>query len=81
MIILSKRLKHLRAKRNVTQRQVAQNCLISLRALKYYEAGERIPNAEIIVKFCKYFNVTADYLLGLSDIITKESDLELELDL
>lgn len=27
----------------------------------------RIPNAEAIVLLAKYFNVSADYLLGLTD--------------
>ena len=67
MVQLNERLKHLRTERHITQEQLAQHCNISLRTLKYYEAGERIPNAELIVKFCKYFEVSADYLLGLPD--------------
>lgn len=38
----------------------------------FYENGDRIPDAEIISKICKRCNVSADYLLGLSE----EKDLD-----
>ena len=64
---LSERLRELRAKHNVTQAKLSDNCDIALRSLRYYESGERIPDGNTIIKLCTYFNVSADYLLGLSD--------------
>lgn len=42
---------------------------------KHYN-GDRKISAEYIVKYAKYFNVSADYLLGISDVKTTDKDLE-----
>ena len=39
---------------------------VSQVAWTYWETGKREPNITTILKICKYFNVSADYLLGLS---------------
>lgn len=70
---LSERIKCLRTVHHITQEKLAQHCHISLRTLKYYEAGDRVPDAEVIIRFCKFFDVSADYLLGLSDSVSKNS--------
>ena len=67
MLILGERLKSLRTERNVSQKALAQICGIGDRSIKYYEAGERVPDARVIVKLCEYFDVSSDYLLGRSD--------------
>lgn len=36
--------------------------------LKWIHRIENLPNTESIYQICKAFNVSADYLLGLSDI-------------
>jgi transcriptional regulator with XRE-family HTH domain len=38
-------------------------------------SGKRIPHPEIIVKLCEYFNVSADYLLGISDNPSKTGEV------
>ena len=64
---LNGRLKSLRLERKILQKDIASDCGIALRSFKYYESGERKPDSDIIIKLCRYFNVSADYLLGLSD--------------
>ena len=71
MSTLSKRLKSLRTERRITQKEFARSCGICVRALSYYESGERNPDTDILIRFCKYLDVSADYLLGLSDSISK----------
>ena len=68
MINLSKRLKQLRNEKNLTQTNIAKDFGIALRTYQYYERGQRKPDSEAIIKMCEYFQVSADYLLGLSDI-------------
>jgi transcriptional regulator with XRE-family HTH domain len=46
---------------------LAKEMGISLSALATYERGEREPGAELIIKLAKYFGVTSDYILGLSN--------------
>ena len=67
MANLHERLKQLRTDKKQSQTDVSAECGIALRSLKYYESGERSPNADIIIKLCQFFNVSADYLLGLTD--------------
>lgn len=68
------RLKALRG--TVNQLEVAEAIGISRAALGYYETGKRKPDADIICKLCKYYHVSSDYLLGLSDI--KKPDITIQ---
>ena len=61
------RLKLLRTELGLTQMQMAEKLKISQRAYAHYEAGDREPPLAIIKKICRLFDVSADYLLGLSD--------------
>lgn len=61
------RLKDLRQSHSVLQKDLAEAMAITPRALKYYEDNEREPNLKSIRFLCQYFNVSADYLLGLSE--------------
>ena len=38
------------------------------RSLLFYENGHRQPSQEILVAIATYFNVSVDYLLGLTDV-------------
>ena len=62
------RLKYLRKTKGVTQKEVAFALGITLSAYSNYEQGLREPSNEILIKLCRYFDVSADYLLGLSEI-------------
>ena len=63
----SMRLKQLRQESNVTQVQFAKFMDITDRTLRNYEAGRMEPALSTLAKIAEYFNVTTDYLLGLSD--------------
>ncbi len=68
---LSERLIELRNKNNLLQKDVAQATDLSIVGYQRYEYGTRKPTSDIIIKLCNYFNVSADYLLGLSDDPTR----------
>ncbi|MDE6059753.1 MAG: helix-turn-helix domain-containing protein [Clostridia bacterium] len=61
------RLKELRLEKGLTLVQLAKETGISHGAIGFWESGKRVPNALAIITLAKYFNVTSDYLLGLSD--------------
>lgn len=63
----SERLKEVRKSRNLTQKQVALGTEMSENQYQFYEYGKKEPSISNFEKFCNYFNVSADYLLGLSD--------------
>ncbi len=64
---MHERLKELRIERGLKLKEVAEYMNVTIRAISRYEDGTREPSVEMIVKFCKLYNVTADYLLGLTD--------------
>lgn len=57
----------LRRERHLNQRTVAADLGISQALLSHYETGAREPGLDFVCRACKYYNVSADYLLGLSD--------------
>lgn len=63
----AERLKELRVEKGLSIIQLAKETNLSKSAVSYWENCERIPNALAIITLCKYFNVSADYLLGLED--------------
>ena len=57
----------LRRAKGLPQRQVAADLKISQALLSHYENGAREPGIDFICRACRYYGVTADYMLGLSD--------------
>jgi transcriptional regulator with XRE-family HTH domain len=47
--------------------EVSVGTKIAARALRYYETDDRNPGSDAVIKLCRYFNISADWLLGLSD--------------
>ena len=63
----AERLKELRTDKGLSQRELAKLLNISHVALSQWENESRTPNAEAVVILAKFFEVTTDYLLGVSD--------------
>ncbi|MDE5943324.1 MAG: helix-turn-helix domain-containing protein [Clostridia bacterium] len=67
-IYLGKRLKELREEQGLTQKQVAQKLNMNSVTYLHYEKSQREPPLSVLVDMAKFFDVTVDYLLGVSDI-------------
>lgn len=67
-IKLGKRLKELREERNLTQKQVAAALKINSVTYLHYEKAQREPPLLLLAEMAEYFNVSVDYLLGLTDL-------------
>ncbi len=63
----AERLKDLRLEKELSQRQLAKLVNLSHNAIAQWENETRIPNAEAIVILAKFFSVTTDYVLGVTD--------------
>lgn len=61
------RLWSLRTAACMTQQELADTINTSRRTVTYWESGKVQPTSESIVALAVYFNVSADYLLGLTD--------------
>ncbi len=66
-IILGKRLKELREDMKLTQKEVAIRLGLNPVSYLRYEKSQREPSLLILAQMAKFFEVTTDYLLGISD--------------
>lgn len=64
---MDNRIKDLREDRDLTQTQVAEAIGITQRKYSYIETGTQQLTDEILIKLSKFYGVTTDYILKLSD--------------
>lgn len=69
------RLKALRKKTKLTQKQIAEALNIKQPTYAQWENGRTKPKGETLEKFADFFNVSTDYLLGKTDI-KNSSDID-----
>ena len=67
MEILAKRMRELRKERKISQEALAKELGVAWPSYQRYEGNERDPRAPFLADFARYFGVSTDYLLGLSD--------------
>lgn len=79
MSVFSQRLKQLRKKSNMLQKDVANKLGITESAYGYYEQGRREPSNETLKQLANIFGVTTDYLLGITDdpILTEKDEKDI----
>ena len=65
---MENRIKNLREKRGLIQKLLAAELGITQQMLSKYERDSSIIKVDVLKKLAEYFNVTTDYLLGLSDM-------------
>lgn len=63
---LGRNLALLRRERDLSQRAAAKDLGISQALLSHYEKGAREPGLAFVARACRYYGVSADFLLGLS---------------
>lgn len=59
------RMRDIRKDNDKTQQQVADHLSIQRNQYQLYESGKRYIPIDLFIKFCEYFEVSADYILGL----------------
>lgn len=63
----NERLKALREDNDITQTELAKAVNVTQRNISFYETGTNEPDIKTIIALAKFFNVSTDYILGLSD--------------
>ena len=68
----TERLLLAREKRGLSQKDLSE--MIGLKQQQYarYEKGINIMPVTYLIKLCKFYDISADYILGLSNISNKE---------
>lgn len=67
MKILAERLRLLRKEKKLSQEGFAKLIGLSTGGYQRYELDERDPTAPLLVEIARFYKVSADYLLGLTD--------------
>lgn len=66
--MISNRLKSLRLEKELTQKDLANYLAITASAYGYYEQGKRFPDLDSLKLLSELFNVSIDYLVGVTNI-------------
>ena len=61
------KLRALRMEKKLTQNELAARLGIVGASVSSYEKNKQYPSVEVLIQLCQTFDVSADYLLGLSD--------------
>ena len=62
-----KRIRELRERSGLSQARVGEIINFPQRTYAYYESGKRMLPPEVLCALARLYNVTADYILELSD--------------
>ncbi|WP_371287462.1 helix-turn-helix domain-containing protein [Dorea sp.] len=65
---MASRIKEVRESRHLIQEIVANEIGVTQQAFSKYERDITNIKVDVLIKLAEYFNVTTDYLLGLSDV-------------
>jgi len=61
---LPQRLRRMRKQERMSQTLLSQCCGLGKNAVSFYEAGQRLPSVESLVRLADFFGVSTDFLLG-----------------
>lgn len=64
------KLKRLRSEKELTQKELSSLLGLTRATISSYERCALYPSIEALISICQFFNVSADYMLGLSDTNT-----------
>ena len=65
--MIYRRIRDLREDNNHTQKELSKILNCSQQVYSNYELGQRDIPTDILIKLSKIYNVSVDYILGLSD--------------
>lgn len=71
------KLKELRKRRNLIQEQLADEIGTSQQTVSRVEKDKLSMSIETLIRLTVYFNVSADYMLGISDLVQPEDSIKI----
>ncbi len=66
-MVTENRIRELRLKNHITQTELAKKIHVSPQVISKYEKNERKPKIDKLQSLANFFNVSVEYLMGLSD--------------
>lgn len=65
--MIGERIQYLREEKKLTQEELAKALKMSKSSLASYEQNARKPSVDTVIELAKFFNVTSDYILELTN--------------
>ena len=65
--MMYRRIRDLREDRDLTQKNLSAFLNCSQQVYSNYELGQRDIPTDILIKLSKFYNVSVDYILGITD--------------
>ena len=63
----TQRLKNMREDKDLKQEAIARTLKITRQQYQLYESGKRKLPIDMLIQLCKFYDVSADYLLGFTN--------------
>lgn len=73
VLSFGEKIRNLREDADLNQTQLGEAVHMTQRKISYIECGKYEPSLEDIVALCRFFQVSADFLLGLPDYHKKNA--------
>ena len=77
MLSFGERLRKARKRKGLSQVDVFKALGLNNKSLSRYENGETTPNPETLQRLIRLYDVSSEYILGITDIMGHSSDLSL----
>lgn len=65
--MLGEQIKKLRMAKNISQVELADKLSVTKQSISNWENENIMPSIDMLIKIAEYFGVTTDFLLGLSE--------------
>lgn len=65
--VIGRRMRELRTDKGLSQAELGQKLSVSQDTVSLWEKSKSVPPADIIILLAQIFEVSCDYLLGVSD--------------
>lgn len=72
--MLGEQIKNLRTAKGINQVEMAKNLGVTKQSVSNWENENIMPSIDMLIKIADYFSVTTDFLLGLSENHTLNTD-------
>ena len=64
---IGRKIKELRVDMGITQAKLAKALGITQDSVSLWENGKRLPDTQYVIAICRFFDASADYLLGIKE--------------
>lgn len=76
VVAFSEKLKELREQAKLSQEELGKALGYSRGSISYYEQRQRVPDVVFLERASRYFNVSSDWFLGITNVKSPDTDMQ-----